>query len=373
LTSLAKPIDLRTLRATVPAELFDLPRFRTLGKALFLLAVVGGILALGTAVDSLVLKVLIGFVMGIPLFALASVGHESGHGSASRNRFTNDLVGLVSMSVIGMPARGWKLKHDIHHKFGGVVGVDTDTEPGLEDYLRFGWFKRTFVRSFNRHEALMWWAIPVSLWVTTWKFAIIELVRGPMRQRVHKRWLLADMATSLVFFAGVAAYTVTFGWVNLLVLIAFPFAVSGYVSAVAFVPNHRGMPPLTEEQGRRASRFTHLNSRTVLYPSYLPGNYFMNYVPWQIEHHVFPTLPGYKLARFSPYLRDYAEKEGLPLQYETVFEAMPRMLRREWLWGNGDGKLYTYAEAEAIRRERMAATPAPAARPVSISVTAPEA
>src|SRR5262245_11343752 len=79
-TSLAKPIDLRTLRSTVPAEIFELPRFRTLGKALFLMAVVGAMLALGTVVDSILLKLLIGFLMGTPLFALASVGHESGHG-----------------------------------------------------------------------------------------------------------------------------------------------------------------------------------------------------------------------------------------------------------------------------------------------------
>lgn len=364
-TSLAKPIDLRSLRDTVPSDLFELPRLRTLGKALFLLTVVIGLLALGTMVDSLLIKLLVGFVSGVPLFALASVGHESGHGSASRNRFVNDLTGLVSMSVIGMPARGWKLKHDIHHKFGGVQGIDTDSEPGLENYLRMGRFTRTFVRVFNRHESLMWWAIPVSLWVTTWRFALIELFRGPMRRRAHKMWLLADMAAALVFFAVMTTYTIVFGWTNLLILVALPFAVSGYVSAVAFVPNHRGMPPLTEEQGRRASRFTHLNSRTVLYPSYLPGNYFMNYVPWQIEHHVFPTLPGFKLSRFSPYLRAYAKKEGLPLQYETVFEAMPRMLRREWLWGHGDGKLYTYAEAEMIRRERKAAERATAACPVS--------
>jgi hypothetical protein len=78
----------------------------------------------------------------------------------------------------------------------------------------------------------------------------------------------------------------------------------------------------------------------------------MNYVPWQIEHHVFPTVPGFKLKRFSPYLRAYAAHEGLPLQYETVFEAMPRMLRREWLWGHGDGKLYTYAPRRRAIRPR---------------------
>jgi fatty acid desaturase len=333
----------------------------------FLLAVVTGGLALGTAVDSLVLKVLIGIVMGAPLFALASVGHESGHGTASTNRFVNDLTGLLSMSVIGMPSRGWKLKHDIHHKFGGVQGVDTDSEPGLENYIRMGGFTRAFIRFFNGHESLMWWAIPASLWFTTWKFAIIALFRGPHRHRFHKAWLLADMATALAFFAAMAAYTVGFGVVNLLVLVALPFAVSGYVAAVAFIPNHRGMPPLTDEQARRPARFTHLNSRTVLYPSYLPGNYFMNYVPWQIEHHVFPTVPGFKLGRLSPHFRAYAKAENIPLRYETVFQAMPRMVRRDWLWGHGDGKLYTYAQAEAIRSERLQAAAHQSAPPVRVA------
>src|SRR6185436_16140373 len=133
----------------------------------------------------------------------------------------------------------------IHHKMGGVQGIDTDSEPGLENYLQMSGFKRTFVRLFNRHESLMWWAIPFSLWFTTWRFAVIELLRGPMRRRVHKVWVLADMAIALAFFAGVVTYTIAFGWMNLLVLILLPFLTSGYVSAVAFVPNHRGMPPLT--------------------------------------------------------------------------------------------------------------------------------
>jgi fatty acid desaturase len=163
------------------------------------------------------------------------------------------------------------------------------------------------------------------------------------------------MVVAVAFFVAVGLYTFWFGWLNLLLLVAIPFVVSGLFSAVAFIPNHRGMPPLTTEQARRPARFSHLNSRTVLYPSYLPGNFFMNYVPWQIEHHIFPTIPGYKLKKLSPHLRSYAHEEGLPLQYETVFEAMPRVMKRQWLWGPGDGRLYTFAQAEGIRREKLRA------------------
>ena len=356
-TTSFKPIDLRLLRRTVPETLFELPRFRTIGKAILLLALLGGAVAAGTMVDSIFLKIAIGLVTGPFLFALASTGHESGHCTASSNRFLNDLTGLLTMSTIGIPARGWKLKHDIHHKFGGVQGVDTDTDPGLENYLRMGWAARAFMRTFNRHEFLFWWLIPVSLWVTTWKFAFIDLFSRRARRKSHNAWIIADMVLAASFFVAVGLYTVTFGWMNLLILIAMPFFLSGWMAATAFVPNHRGMPPLTAEQARRPARFTHLNSRTVLYPSYLPGNYFMNNVPWQIEHHVFPTIPGFRLKHLSPILRAYAQKEGMPMKYETVFEVMPKMLRRRWLWGHGDGRLYTYAEAEAIRRERLAFGP----------------
>jgi fatty acid desaturase len=95
-----------------------------------------------------------------------------------------------------------------------------------------------------------------------------------------------------------------------------------------------------------------VNSRTVLYPSFIPANYFMNYVPWQIEHHIFPTVAGFRLSRLSPHLQEYARREGIPLAYETFAEVMPRMLRREWLWGQRDGRQYTYTEAEAILRRQ---------------------
>lgn len=358
--AISKPIDLRTLRATLPGEIFELPKFRSFAKALFLLFVLGALFTIGTLTSSIGGRILIGVAIAPFLFALASLGHEAGHRTASRWRFLNDFIGIITMSIIGIPSHGWKLKHDLHHQYGGVQGVDSDTDPGLEDYLKRGGFTRWLMRTFFRHEFLFWWLIPVSLWVTTWKYAVIDMMSRRARGRRHRVWVGVDMAVAAAFFVAIGVYVYFLGWLNLLVLVALPFAVSGLIAAVTFVPNHRGMPPLTNEQARRAVRYTHVNSRTVLYPSYLPGNYFMNNVPWQIEHHVFPTVPGFRLKRVSPHLQAYAKREGISLQYETVFQAMPRMLRRDWLWGHGDGRLYTYREAEAIRRQRLAAGLPPA-------------
>ena len=122
MTERVKAIDLPRLRLALPAEIFQLPRCRSFAKALFLISLIGGAVAWGSMSESLTLRLILGICAGPFLFALASLGHEAGHQTASRWRFLNDLTGVVSMSLLGIPARGWKAKHDLHHRFGGVEG-----------------------------------------------------------------------------------------------------------------------------------------------------------------------------------------------------------------------------------------------------------
>jgi len=351
-TERVKAIDLPRLRLALPAEIFQLPRCRSFAKALFLISLIGGAVAWGSMSESLTLRLILGICAGPFLFALASLGHEAGHQTASRWRFLNDLTGVVSMSLLGIPARGWKAKHDLHHRFGGVEGFDTDSGPVLTDYFSHASLARWLIRTFRRHEFLFWWAVPFSLWVTSWTYAVMNLRTRGVRYRRRTRWTLVDLAVSAAFFLAIGLYAYFFGWQNVLLLVAVPLAISGLVAAVCFVPNHRGMPPLTIEQARSPARYSHVHSRTVLYPWFIPANYFMNHVPWQIEHHIFPTVAGHHLRDLSPHLRDFARREGIPLTYENVFKVMPSMLRGEWLWGRGDGKLYTFDEAETILRLR---------------------
>lgn len=348
-----KPIDLPRLRSAIPQEIFHLPKLRSFLKAIFLATLLAGALVLGTNLDSLTLRIVLGLAMGPFLFGLTSLGHEAGHGTASRWRFLNDFTGILTMSALGIPARGWKVKHDLHHKYGGVPGADADLDPTVEEYMERGWLARRTARLLHEYEFLLWWATPISIWFTTWRYAILNLrTRGAAHLRRRRDWTIVDMIVGASFFVGAALYGWNFGWVNLGLLVGVPFAVSGVIAAVCFVPNHRGMPPLNEEQARRPARYAHLNARTVLYHPLVPANYFMNYVPWQIEHHVFPTIPGYRLSKLSPHLRDYAREEGIPLAYEKALDVMPRMLSRQWLWGARDGRSYTYREAEQMRLAR---------------------
>lgn len=342
-------LDPQELREHVPESVFELPFLRTMGKVVFLIALLAGGLFLATVADSLLLKAAISALIGVPLFTLAAIGHESGHRTASRNAFLNDLIGLLSMSVIGIPARGWKLKHDIHHRATGVPGEDSDTGVEVGRYLGMSPARRFYTRLINEYEFLAWPLTPFLLWSTTWTHALRILRNGREHARRTRIWNIPDMLVAAAFFLAVCAYAWVFGAVNLLLCIALPFGVAGIVGAATFVTNHRNLPPLSEEQQARVSKYFHVNTRTVLFRRWVPGNYFMNYVPWQIEHHMFPTVAGFRLREVSPALRAYGARKGARLQYENFFTCIRETARSHYAWG-ADGRLYSFRELERLIR-----------------------
>ncbi len=343
-------LDPHELRARIPHDVFELPRVRTLGKALFLIALVLGLAGAATVSDSLLVKIVLGFVAGVPLFTLAAVGHESGHRSASRSEFLNDLCGTLSMSILGIPARGWKLKHDIHHRNTGVLGVDSDAQVPVSGYLALSTVGRLAVRIINHYEWAFWPLTPFLLWTTTWSHGLRILTEGRRENPRTWWWNLSDLVIASAFFGALGIYTVVFGFTNLALCVALPFGVAGVVGAATFVTNHRNLPPLDVEQSRRVAKYSYVNTRSVLFPAAVPGNYFMNYVPWQIEHHIYPTIPGYKLDRVTPHLQAFGREKGATLHYEPFFKNIFEVASSRFAWG-ADGKLYRFTELEQMIAE----------------------
>ena len=72
---------------------------------------------------SLVLCSLLGFLLACIGF---SVMHDANHGSYSRKRWVNDLMGLT-INAMGASSYFWKQKHNIiHHTYTNVDGIDDD-------------------------------------------------------------------------------------------------------------------------------------------------------------------------------------------------------------------------------------------------------
>ena len=107
------------------------------------------------------------------------------------------------------------------------------------------------------------------------------------------------------------------------------------------------LPPLTPEQARDVRHHFQRNTRTLTFPRWLPGNWFTANVPWQIEHHLFPTAAGAKLALISPWVQAHARERGVPLHYEAYFHSAIDVARTRFAWG-ADGQLHRFADIDRL-------------------------
>lgn len=345
MSAVVPTLERAALRREMPDELFELPLFATLGKVLFLIAVALGLYQLLLATGSLVAMTAIGIAIGVVLFACATTGHESGHLTASRSRFVNDLVGVLTMSLVGMPMRGWKVYHDIHHRHTGVLGIDTDAQYTVAQYVSMTPRGRRAMRWVCEHEFVFWPLAALIVAGINWSYSLdIASRRGEYPRRV-RIWNAIDMAVSLGVVAGAVAFGIVNGPLAFFFGVALPYLVAGVLGACTFTTNHRNLPPLTAEQAKRVRNYFHLNTRTLTFPRWLPGNYFTGYVPWQIEHHMFPTVAGRRLKDVSPWVKKHAAERGVELEYMDYVKCSIAVSRTRFAWG-ADGRLHSFADID---------------------------
>jgi len=112
------------LRAALPSALLRPSTARSLGYLLRDAAVLAGLYAFAAAADSPWLAPLFVFAEGTLFWALFVLGHDCGHGSFSRHRRLNTIVGHALHTPLLVPYHAWRLSHRRHHRHTGDVERD---------------------------------------------------------------------------------------------------------------------------------------------------------------------------------------------------------------------------------------------------------
>jgi len=82
-------------------------------------------------------------MQGTMFWALFVVGHDCGHGSFSRYRWLNNLIGHLSHTPILVPFHGWRISHRTHHANTGNIDTDESWYPVTEtQYNNMAWYEK---------------------------------------------------------------------------------------------------------------------------------------------------------------------------------------------------------------------------------------
>ena len=104
-----------------------------------------------------------------------------------------------------------------------------------------------------------------------------------------------------------------------LAFLAVQMAVFGFCLGASFAPAHKGMPIIPEGMKLDFLR------RQVMVSRNIRGNpvvdWAMGGLNYQIEHHLFPSMPRCNLRKARPYVRTHCEAQGVPYTEVGLLES----------------------------------------------------
>jgi len=256
---------------------------------------------------TLLLAAGLGFVSGQLGFQL----HDSGHLQMFRHRRLNLLVSFVTANLLlGMSSGWWIDKHNRHHGNPNHVDLDPDIKVGMISYSTDqAVAKRGLHRLVAARQAYFFFPL---------LFGLAWAMHASSAQYVAgRRWRrsggeMVALGVHAVAYLGLLVALVGPWWA--LAVMAVHKGVGGFYMAMVFAPNHKGMPQVLEGDQTEFLRSQVLTSRNVR--SHRVTDFLYGGLNYQIEHHLFPTMPRCNVRSAQPIVKAYCEEIGVDY-YET--------------------------------------------------------
>ncbi len=262
--------------------------------------------------------------LGLAFTQLGFVGHDAGHHEVFRSRRANRLLGLaVGNVLIGMSFGWWVPKHSAHHAHPNELGRDPDVgDAGIVPLAAGGEVEVASrpARLLERWQAPLFFPLMVLRSTGIHVLGVQRLIRERDRTAGMEGALLA-LHTAL--------YLACIFWVlsplKAVAFIALQQAVFSVYLGCSFAPNHKGMPIVDPDARLSFARRQVITSRNVT------GGWFTNValggLNFQIEHHLFPSMPRPNLARAQGLVRDFCLANNLHYTEDTLTGSYRQTLR----------------------------------------------
>lgn len=298
------------------------PLYYVVRTTLAVAAFVGGWVALFVVGHSLWAALAIAAFLAAASTQIVFLGHDAGHGQIYRSRGANRRVGLfVGNALSGLSYGWWVPKHNAHHAHPNQVDRDPDIGRGVIAFTSENARRKSVLACFlTRWQAWLFFPLLLLEGIALQVASARALLRRRDRQAVVEGALLTAHAC---FYLGLVAWALPL-W-QALGFIAVHQGLTGLYIGSTFAPNHKGMPILdhdSEASFLQRQVVTSRNVRGGRVTSVLLGG--LNY---QIEHHLFPSMPSANLAKAKPVVQAFCRDNGLPYQEDGLISAYRQTLR----------------------------------------------
>ena len=268
-------------------------------------------------------QLLVAAFLAVMFAQTAFIGHDAGHRQISGSKRLDDLIGRIHGNLlVGLSFGWWTSKHNRHHAHPNQVGRDPDIGGRAIAF--------TAGQRQGRRGLGSWLA-----GYQAWLFFPMLLLEGlhlhvaGIRALRDRRGLRVKLAEGGLLVAHVAGYlTAVFLLLSPVQAVAFIVIQQGLFGiylGCAFAPNHKGMPVVGEDEKIDFLRRQVTTSRNIR------GGWLTDFalggLNYQIEHHLFPSMPRPSLRHAQETVRAFCDACGVAYHETGLFASYAQVLR----------------------------------------------
>jgi fatty acid desaturase len=277
--------------------------------------------------------------LGVAAFLAAAftqigfLGHDAGHRQVFSTRRASYVAGILLGNLgIGLSYGWWVDKHNRHHAHPNQQGADPDIAiSALAFTSAQARASRGVARLVFRYQAYLFLPMLLLEAVSLHVASVRALTRRAARRRFWERALIIVHAVSYL--------TVVFlvlSPVKAVVFMIVQQGMFGLYLGCSFAPNHKGMPVLSADDRSDFLRRQVLTSRNVR------GGWLTDFalggLNYQIEHHLFPSMPRPNLRRAQAIIEGFCRQRGIPYCQSSLTGSYIQVLRHLNAVGGSAGR-----------------------------------
>lgn len=324
--------DFRALRLTLQRQgLFKSSKRYYAGKVLGNVVLLAAAIALLVGGKASVLSV-VGSALLLGLFWQQSgwLAHDFAHHQVFTDRRFNNLGTYVLGNIWqGFSLDWWKSKHNLHHAACNALTATHDAvDPDIDTLPLLAWSAQMLPAdpstATKTQRILVRWQhvlfFPILLFARfNWAIgSIVHAWRLARRTRRGKTELCL-LAVHYTWYLGLAALL---PWPSAILWATLAQIFSGAFLAIVFVQSHSGMEVYSAPKDFVTAQV--ISSRDISPTAW--NAWFTGGLNFQIEHHLFPTLPRHNLAAVCAPVRALCAKHGLAYETCGMTESTQRVI-----------------------------------------------
>lgn len=271
------------------------------------------------------------FLLGLFWQQCGWLAHDFLHHQVFDNRWWNNAFGYVVGNLFqGFSVDWWKSKHNTHHAVPneydhqlGAMDPDIDTLPLLawsSDMLDS--ITDASSRAMIRVQHYLFFPVLMLArlsWAQQSAFhAFRKIATHPAKGWVESGLLILHYA----WYIGMAF--VALPPMKAILYVILSQVLCGFMLGIAFVQSHNGMEVYSGAKDFVTAQV--ISTRDIAYNAWV--HWFMGGLNFQIEHHLFPSMPRHNLHKIQGAIRSLCKKHDLPYEECDMLTGTKRVIGR---------------------------------------------